>query len=451
MSSYPDREPTTRYTAINALRSIFTALACYLSFQGGQFVAGWVLASLLTLSLVWLLLSMKWIDAETQSGYLSFLPTFSDITLLTAYIYYTGGSLSTALLVYVYVVAVSSLNSRAPQGLFAAIYTILLHGTVTLALAFHWLPPVNIVGPVREPGSLEIIQSLTLVTIICGGVFFMIRSLVESLEQKNNSLGRQAQEFEELNRDLAAKSRMIKDELEVARKIQETLIPSTMPDGKGFRLESRYLALHEVGGDYLDFFATREGYPGILVTDAAGHGVPAALVASMTKMAADRFKHQMRSPRDFLHSLNGAILDRINLHFVAACYAFYHPRRRLLKYSVGGNPPPYLLRPGQAAVPLEGSGSVLGIHSQPVLQKYRAKLEVGDRIVMFTDGINECRNKDGDELSGDQLEGLLTGLAALPVTENIADRMVEELKRFTAGRGFEDDVTLVVLTVEANK
>tara|TARA_B100001778_G_scaffold136795_1_gene112576 strand:- start:11 stop:1042 length:1032 start_codon:yes stop_codon:yes gene_type:complete len=343
------------------------------------------------------------------------------------------------------------MNSRAPQGLFAAIYTTLLHAAVTLALALHWLPAKNIVGPIREPTYLELIQSLTLVTVICGGVYFMIRSLVDSLEQKNSSLGKQAQEFQELNRDLAAKSRMIKDELEVARKIQETLIPADMPEGKGFRVESRYLALHEVGGDYLDFFSTREGYPGILVADAAGHGVPAALVASMTKMAADRFRHQMRSPKDFLHSLNGAILDRVNLHFVAACYAFYHPRRRLLKYSVAGNPAPYLLRPGQEALALEGQGSVLGIHGQPVLQKYRAKLEVGDRIVMFTDGINECRNQAGEELSGEQLESLLTGLAALPVTENIADRIVAELERFTAGRGFEDDVTLVVLTVEPHK
>ncbi|MCB1140363.1 MAG: SpoIIE family protein phosphatase, partial [Leptospiraceae bacterium] len=383
MSSAPDTEPTARFTIINALRSVFTSLACILAFYAEQTTAAWVLSALLALSIIWLILTLLWISPEQQSGYLSFLPTFSDITLLTAYIYYTGGSLSTALLIYVYVVAVSSMNSRAPQGLFAAIYIVLLYSLLAFVGALEWLHPQNILGPVREPATLERAQSVALVAVICFGVYFLIRGLVRSLEQKNYTLEKQALDFQDLNRALAAKNRMIEDELAVARKIQETLIPAHMPEGKGFRIESRYLALHQVGGDYLDFFATREGYPGILVADAAGHGVPAALVASMTKMAADRFRNQMRSPRDFLHSLNGAILDRVNLHFVAACYAMYHPRRRLLKYSVAGNPPPYLLRPGQPALEMEGRGSVLGIHSEPVLHKYRAKLEVGDRIVMF--------------------------------------------------------------------
>ncbi|MEQ8351187.1 MAG: PP2C family protein-serine/threonine phosphatase [Leptospiraceae bacterium] len=448
MMIHSDREPRLRFALINAIRTLFTGLACMLAFLSDQPGAGWLLAALLALAIIWLVITTFWVSAERQSGYLSLLPTFSDITLLTAYIYYTGGSLSTALLIYVYVVAVSSMNSRIPQGLFATIYIVLLYSLVSLSLSLNWVPASNIIGPQRQPSALETIQSLSLVSIICTGVFFLIRGLVRSLERKNNKLEKQAHQFQKVNRDLAAKNRMIKDELAVARRIQETLIPSTMPSGKGFRIESRYLALHEVGGDYLDFFATREGYPGILVADAAGHGVPAALVASMTKMAADRFRKQMHKPRDFLHSLNGAILDRINLHFVAACYAFYHPRRRLLKYSVAGNPPPYLLRPGKTAVALEGQGSVLGIHSEPVLHKYRIQLEVGDRIVMFTDGIDECRNRQGEQLSRIQLEALLTGVASLPPTENTADTIVRELEGFASGRGFEDDVTLVVLTVE---
>ena len=76
MSDFADREPTARYTTINALRSIFTGLACYLTFQAEQYTPGWILATLLVLSLIWLVLSIAWIDAETQSGYLSFLPTF---------------------------------------------------------------------------------------------------------------------------------------------------------------------------------------------------------------------------------------------------------------------------------------------------------------------------------------------------------------------------------------
>ncbi len=412
---------------------------------------GWILAILLLFAVLWLLITLLWISAELQSGYLSLLPTFFDITLLTVYIYFTGGTLSTALLIYVYVVAVSSMNSRAPQGLFAAAYIVILYSGLTVAMAMDWLEPRNIVGPIRRPDPLEMAQSLTLVTVICFGVYFMIRGLVRSLESKNETLIKQAEDFQEVNRDLAAKNRMIKDELVVARKIQETLIPSKTVEGKGFKLESRYIALHEVGGDYLDFFMKREGHHGILVADAAGHGVPAALVASMTKMAAEQHKDKIHHPRHFLSSLNRAILDRTNLHFVAAIYALYHARRRKLEYCVAGNPPPYLVRPGEPARLLEGQGSVLGVIEEPRLNQYQVRLEPGDRIVFFTDGIDECRNARGEQLSQGQLEALLTGISSLEASENVADRIVSELENFTSGRGFEDDVTLVVLTVEPYK
>ena len=198
MNPADDREPTARFTVINTLRTVFTGLACFLTFQAGQVAPGWILAILLLFAVLWLLITLLWISAELQSGYLSLLPTFFDITLLTVYIYFTGGTLSTALLIYVYVVAVSSMNSRAPQGLFAAAYIVILYSGLTVAMAMDWLEPRNIVGPIRRPDPLEMAQSLTLVTVICFGVYFMIRGLVRSLESKNETLIKQAEDFQEV-------------------------------------------------------------------------------------------------------------------------------------------------------------------------------------------------------------------------------------------------------------
>lgn len=448
MNQPAEREPEVRYRIINGFRPVFTALAVGLAFYTGEYVLAGVSAFFTVMAIGWLIITGAFISPERQSGYLSLLPTFLDITLFTIYVYFTGSSLSSAILVYTYVVAVCSMNTRVPQGLVAVTYIVFIYSLLCASLWFGWLEPINLLGPARSASGPEMIQSLALVSLISLGVYFMVRGLVESLESNNEVLLEQSESLKEANRTLASQNRMIKDELVVARKIQETLIPSKMPEGKGFKIESRYIALHEVGGDYLDFFMKREGHQGILVADAAGHGVPAALVATMTKMAAEQSRSKMHHPRQFLTSLNNAILDRTNLHFVAAIYALYHARRRKLEYCVAGSPAPYLLRAGQPARQLEGQGSVLGVLPEPTLNQYKIHLEPGDRIVIFTDGINECRNKQGEELSLAQLESLLTGVARLDATENVADRIVEELQDFTSGRGFEDDVTLMVLSTD---
>ena len=432
---------------INGVRPALTGFAAFLSYYEGLPALGHILIGFLCLSLLWLVASILWISPEKQSGYFSFVPSLLDITFLTAFIYFTGGGLSTAILVYGYIVAVSAMNTRAPQGLFSAVYIVIIFSAMNLALLFGVLAPVNLLGTIHTLSRAETLQTIALVAIINFGLYFLIHGLVLSLEAKNRKLQEQSDRIQQTNRVLASRNRQMSDELEVARKIQETLIPRNMPSGESFRLEARYIALQQVGGDYLDFFENKHGEPGILVADAAGHGVPAALVASMTKIAADRFKERMHHPREFLVSLNRAILDKTNHHFVAAAYLYYRPKKKRLEYSIAGNPAPFLLRPGQPARQLEGQGSVLGIVESPKIESYRAEVQPGDRIVLFTDGIDECRDPSGRQLDRNQLESLLTGISTLPTTEETADRIVRELQSFTAERGFEDDVTLVVLTV----
>lgn len=437
----------SRFQTINLLRPLLTGVPAFFAFQAGEWILTSIMLAFIAAGLVWFALSTWVLSVEQQSSRLSFLPTFIDVSFLTAFIYFTGGSLSTIIMAYAYATALCSMNSKANQGLFAAAYISLAFALMNTAIYLGWLQPRNVMGPVRVLSTAETVQVVILTALVNFAVYGLIRALVRSLEAKNRALEEQSARVLETNRSLSKAHLRFKNEMSIARRIQEALIPRNTPAGESFRIDSRYISLDEIGGDYLDYFVSREGDPGILVADAAGHGVPAALVACMTKIAADRYRSQNRNPRNMLASLNRSLLDKTSMHFVAATYATYTVATRTLKYCIAGNPPLYLLQPGKPARQLEGRGSVLGIRDDPKLETCEVLLEPGDSVVIFTDGINECRNAEGKELGPEELESLLTSVVAQGPSRNMAEQIVQELESFTGPGGFEDDVTLVVLSV----
>lgn len=255
------------------------------------------------------------------------------------------------------------------------------------------------------------------------------------------------QQTRESRDQLARTQRLLKKDLNIARRIQEKLLPLTPPCFPGVQLYSEYIALAEVGGDFIDYLVDRDGVIGVLVADASGHGVPAALVGSMSKMAMDGLRNHMRSPHELLYGLNDALLGKTSHNFITACYAVYDPATRIYSYSLAGHPPPFLVRPGQPVQSLSGRGSILGIIADPQLQTYTIHLEEGDRVLVVTDGILECRRSTGQELDEFALRSLLAGVSACPVDEMLP-RILDDLRLFVGDRGFEDDVTMVLLCAD---
>ena len=426
-------EPETRFQILNLLRLLFSALPATLAFASGMPLLGWVLVGYIVAGGFWFVLATWFVSPARQSGRLSFLPAALDVSVLSAVVYFTGGGLSTLMLASVTVTAMCSMNTRVNQGLFAAVLALAMFAGMNGAIWFGFLEPKNIMGPVRFLSGRETVTVVLLMGISNLAVHWLIRRLVLVLEHRNHSL--------------TLADSQVRKQMAVARRIQEGLVPAKLPTDPSFRIETSYIPLEEVGGDFYDCFSDDSGDLGILVADAAGHGVPAALVASMSKIAGDASREFAAEPALFLRALNDSLLDRIDLHFVAATYAHYRRESRELVYCVAGNPAPFLLRSRRGARPLAGSGPVLGLSPGPRLLEQSVQLEQGDRVVFYTDGINECRHASGRALTEEQLQLLLSGLADLDPLENTALRIVRELETFTAGRGFEDDVTLLVLTV----
>ena len=264
-------------------------------------------------------------------------------------------------------------------------------------------------------------------------MIFATHKVVHSLTEKN----------ERAVTDLRRAQTYMERELEMAREIQRHLMPHTPPQIEGAAIYSRYIALSQVGGDYLDFLLG-EKRVGILVADAAGHGVPAALVATMAKMALDGLQASMDSPPALLRGLNAALLDRTNQTFLTGLYAVFNTETRELRYCMAGGPPPFLLQPGRPARQLPGRGSLLAILPEMKLQEQRIVLQPGDAVVFVTDGILECRDARGADMTEEQLTSLLSGLSGAAPAD-IVPLLIRELRKFVGSRGFEDDVTLVVL------
>jgi len=138
----------------------------------------------------------------------------------------------------------------------------------------------------------------------------------------------------------------IQTELEVARRIQLSILPAEFPHSANFRVAARYVPMTSVAGDFYDFIVADDRQAGILIADVSGHGVPAALIASMVKLAATSQRAQAADPSSFLSGMNSALLRNTQNQFVTAAYVHLNSESQELRYSAAGHPPRLLLRQG---------------------------------------------------------------------------------------------------------
>jgi len=249
-------------------------------------------------------------------------------------------------------------------------------------------------------------------------------------------------------RQLAA----IESELETARTIQASLLPSAAPTLAGLRIASRYLPSSAVGGDLYDFL-TAPGHPGVgvLVADVAGHGVPAALIASMVKVAAASQRACLEQPAHLLERMQAALFGSLKRGFVTAAYLHVDAAAGRLVAACAGHPPPILVREAVAGKPetveVGASGPILGRFREANFAQASLELAAGDRLVVYTDGLIEAPNEAGEVFGERRLRDFLSRSRSLSA-EELCDALLAELRRWTAAQGplaLPDDLTLVVV------
>jgi sigma-B regulation protein RsbU (phosphoserine phosphatase) len=238
----------------------------------------------------------------------------------------------------------------------------------------------------------------------------------------------------------------IEQELATARRIQSSILPDRLPLLHGGTVGARYAPMAAVAGDLYDFLEVDRHRLGILVADVTGHGVPAALVAAMVKMAVTAQAPHAARPDRVLAGLNRSLQGR---PLVTAAYVYLDLEAGRLLHSSAGHPPALLWRAAEGrAREIGANGMLLGLLPKAEYPVTEERLASGDRVLLFTDGITEARRPDGEFYEIARLRSFLEAHASVPA-QALADSVLDELTRWTgrATPAFDDDATIVALGV----
>jgi serine phosphatase RsbU (regulator of sigma subunit) len=234
-------------------------------------------------------------------------------------------------------------------------------------------------------------------------------------------------------------------ELRVARGIQQTLLPKDLPRLAGWEMAGYYQPAREVGGDFYDFLELEDGQLGLVVGDATGKGIPAALVMATTRSMLRAVSQASDSPGEVLRRANDPLVMDIPPNmFVTCLYAILEPESGRLRYANAGHDLPYR-RHGGEAEELRARGMPLGLMPGMEYEEKEIVLEKGDRVLFYSDGLVEAHDPEGEMFGFPRLRRLIAAHGA-GSGDKLVDFLLTELARFT-GEGWEqeDDITLVTL------
>ena len=243
----------------------------------------------------------------------------------------------------------------------------------------------------------------------------------------------------------------IEQELLVARRIQQASLPKEVPKLEGWRISPFYQPAREVGGDFYDFHPLSEGRLGLVVGDATGKGVPAALVMASTRSMLRAVAQDSNSPGDVLSRVNDLLATDIPPNMFVTCfYAIFDPRSGRLSYANAGHDLPYLHHRSGDAEELRARGMPLGLMPRMSYEEKESVLAPGERVLFYTDGLIEAHNSQGEMFGAPRLRSLLSERPE--AGRSLSATLMEELKRFTGeGREQEDDITLLTLERSATQ
>jgi PAS domain S-box-containing protein len=258
--------------------------------------------------------------------------------------------------------------------------------------------------------------------------------VAERTEQLKVAMAKQQEEAQERQR--------IEQELQVARLIQQTLLPKSLPELEGHQIAVYYQPAREVGGDFYDSFELQDGRLGLLVGDVSGKGVPAAIVMAVTRTML-RAAYRLGSPGEILEQANNILYPEIPPNmFVTCLVALLDTRTGWLQYANAGHDLPYL-RHADGVNELRATGMPLGLMPNMSYEQKEITLKPGECVLLYSDGLVEAHDPQREMFGFPRMRGFV---GAHPGGATLIDFLLAELERFT-GEDWEqeDDITLLTL------
>jgi sigma-B regulation protein RsbU (phosphoserine phosphatase) len=241
------------------------------------------------------------------------------------------------------------------------------------------------------------------------------------------------------------------DEMRAAGKIQAAILPRSVPSVENVWLAARYAPMTSVAGDFYDFPVAGPHGVGILVADVMGHGVSAALVASMVKVAVSNGLKASREPSIIIAGLNATLCDEARQQYVTAVYMYFDAANRVGRYASAAQPPGLLWRRGRQTLErLDGSGLLLGVRPNESFTAREVSFEAGDRLLLYSDGLVDAENAAGESFGDAALPSFIQERQHLGA-ESFVDLLLKEVLAWSHGGpsgGQEDDITIVVMDIK---
>jgi len=247
-----------------------------------------------------------------------------------------------------------------------------------------------------------------------------------------------------IHTQLYHKNIQIQKELETAKKIQEFIIPKNFNHISYPEITGRYLPIEDIGGDYFDCYKLKDNKIGMLIADVTGHGIPAALIMTMSKMTFNIYAPQFTDTIELLEKINSELKNLLLTHqFITCFYVIYDPKDNIIHYTNAGHTRALYYRNNHdKIIALDTHGLFIGISAKTVFETKTINVEPGDRLFLYTDGITELLDDSKVEYGEKRLAKFLKMNKDLH-NDAFCEKLLKDLANFTTLENRKDDIAFI--------
>jgi sigma-B regulation protein RsbU (phosphoserine phosphatase) len=313
------------------------------------------------------------------------------------------------------------------------------------------LAPSSVILPNEEKSKLDCIGSCFLIPILIKDELIGFISLASKTDNSDYD-AEETKFLEAVAAQLGAginslRFRGQENEFEEARKIQRGLLPASIPQIPGISIASAWRPASAVSGDYFDVLKFSDSKIALCIADVSGKGMPAALLMSNVQAAVKSFATPTLPPAALCAKVNTVVSSNtVDSKFITLCYCLIDTKSHKLVYANAGHNAGLLVRRDGSMKWLECGGTVLGPFPDLDYEEEEVEYRTGDRILLYTDGVTEVTNQDGDEFGEGRLLELLIEYRHQPA-EQLQQTIMSAVAEYSSG-SFSDDATIMVVAVE---
>jgi phosphoserine phosphatase RsbU/P len=236
-----------------------------------------------------------------------------------------------------------------------------------------------------------------------------------------------------------------KDELDIARRIQQTFLPKSGPQFADYDIAGVNIPSEAVGGDYYDFINIVDNQCGIAIGDVSGKGIGAALIMATYRASLKAEIRNNFAIRTILAKVNGLLYESIDReNYVTAVYGVLDIRNHVFTYSNAGHPPPFLFKANGEVIELSFGGYAIGMFANSVYEEASTYLGRGDILLLYTDGVTEAQNETGEEFGVSRIRDVVQQSQKLPA-KSIIENIVNAVNQFRNTDRELDDLTMILI------